>query len=351
MILGPSDFLFTSVSSDIKGGSLFDLALVQDFERNIAEFRGKKFMTTRLYHHPACISHRPGDQHPESPDRLKSIMSKLSEVSFGNLTHIDSPQSSVDIISLMHDQVYVDYILEAVPNTGYVQLDPDTILSSGSGEAVLRAVGGICAAVDDVFEGLAENAFCAMRPPGHHAAQSRAMGFCIFNNVAVAAKYAQKKHGIERVAVIDFDVHHGNGTQHMFEDDPNLFYGSSHQYPAYPGTGSASETGVGNIVNVPLKPGSGSDLFRNAYSEIILPELRRFNPDLLLLSAGFDAHIKDPLCQLNVETVDFSWVTDELVQLAGECCAGRLVSNLEGGYDLGALAECVGVHVAALMRA
>ncbi len=308
-------------------------------------------MTTRLYYHPACIGHAPGDYHPESPDRLISIKSKLDEVSFKDLIHKESPESSVEILSLIHDQAYIDYILDAVPHRGYVQLDPDTILSPGSGEAILRAAGGICAAVDDVFGGLARNAFCAMRPPGHHAEQSRAMGFCIFNNVAVAAKYAQKKHGIEKVAVIDFDVHHGNGTQHMFEDDPGLFYGSSHQYPAYPGTGSASETGVGNIVNVPLKPGSGSKLFRKAYSDIILPELRKFNPDLLLLSAGFDAHIQDPLCQLNVETADFFWVTDELLHLAEECCSGRLVSTLEGGYDLDALVECVGVHVAALMDA
>jgi len=276
-------------------------------------------------------------------------MSKLGEVRFKNLTRFASPTAPLEVVALMHDPYYINHILGAVPDSGRVHLDPDTILSPGSGEAILRGVGGVCAAIDDVLNVSANNAFCAMRPPGHHAEFSQAMGFCVFNNIAIGAKYAQKTRGIEKVAVVDFDVHHGNGTQHMFESDPTLFYGSSHQFPAYPGTGEASETGVGNIINVPLKPGSGSVLFREAYKKYILPELRYFRPDLLLVSAGFDAHAQDPLCQLNLTTADFSWVTKELMQVADECCHGRLVSTLEGGYNLNALAECVDAHVIELM--
>jgi acetoin utilization deacetylase AcuC-like enzyme len=306
-------------------------------------------VTTHLYQHPICITHEPGPYHPESPDRLKSVMAALSTAEFKELAHFEAPKATIETIVLMHDPAYVEYILKSVPESEYAQLDADTILSPGSGEAILRAVGGVCAAVDDVLKGVANNAFCAMRPPGHHAEHAQAMGFCIFNNIAIAAKYAQESHGVEKVAVIDFDVHHGNGTQHMFERDGSLFYGSSHQFPAYPGTGAASETGVGNIVNVPISPGSGSELFRAAYSDIILPELHKFNPDLLLISAGFDAHIQDPLCQLNVTTEDFFWITEELMVVADECCDGRIVSTLEGGYDLEALAESVSVHVGALM--
>jgi acetoin utilization deacetylase AcuC-like enzyme len=306
-------------------------------------------VTTYLYQHPACIAHEPGPNHPESPGRLESVMNKLEEARFKDLVCVKSPTAQLEVVALMHDPYYVDYILNAVPDSGNVQLDPDTILSPGSGEAILRGVGGVCAAIDDVLSVATNNAFCAMRPPGHHAEFSQAMGFCVFNNIAVGAKYAQRTHGIEKVAVVDFDVHHGNGTQHMFESDPTLFYGSSHQFPAYPGTGKASETGVGNIINVPLKPGSGSELFRGAYKRYILPKLRCFKPDLLLVSAGFDAHVQDPLCQLNLTTADFSWVTKELMQVADECCDGRLVSTLEGGYDLNALAECVDAHVTELM--
>ena len=306
-------------------------------------------MATRFYTHPVCITHEPGPHHPESPDRLRSVISALSDPAFEALERKEAPETTVDTIALVHDGNFVERILKSVPESGYAQLDPDTILSPGSGEATLRAVGGICQAVGDVVNGEADNAFCAMRPPGHHAESSRAMGFCVFNSVAIAARYAQKQFGIDKVAVIDFDVHHGNGTQHMFENDASLFYGSSHQFPAYPGTGAASETGVGNIANVPLSPGSGSDLFRAAYTDVIFPELRAFNPDLLLISAGFDAHIQDPLCQLNVTTDDFAWISDELMDIADECCAGRLVSTLEGGYDLEALAESAAVHVQALM--
>jgi acetoin utilization deacetylase AcuC-like enzyme len=311
---------------------------------------GVDFMATHFYHHPVCIEHRPGPQHPESPDRLRSVLLALSDVEFDYLKRFKSPETRPEIVALVHDPKYVDYILESIPQSEYIQLDPDTILSSATGEAAFRAVGGVCSAIDDVLSGTATNAFCAMRPPGHHAERARAMGFCIFNNIAIGAKYAQEKYNVDKVAVIDFDVHHGNGTQHMFERDPSLFYGSSHQFPAYPGTGAASETGVGNIVNVPLAPGSGSDLFRAAYTDIILPKLIKFNPDLLLVSAGFDAHTQDPLCQLNLVTNDFFWITKELIEVADKCCSGKVVSTLEGGYDLHALADSVSVHVKALMN-
>ncbi|MBT3916773.1 MAG: histone deacetylase family protein [Rhodospirillaceae bacterium] len=319
------------------------------FDRIAYNRKGGICVTTHFYSHPVCLSHEPGPHHPESPDRLKAVMQVLANSEFDGLVRFEAPETTPDVIALMHDSGYVDHILASVPANGYAQLDPDTILSPGSGEAALRAVGGICQAVDDVISGQADNAFCALRPPGHHAEHAQAMGFCLFNNIAIAAKHAQVSHGLDKIAVIDFDVHHGNGTQHMFDADASLFYGSSHQFPAYPGTGAASETGVGNIVNVPLSPGSGSEPFRAAYTDVILPALREFNPDLLLISAGFDAHIQDPLCQLNVTTADFAWISEELLAAADTCCDGRLVSTLEGGYDLEALAESVAVHVGEMM--
>jgi acetoin utilization deacetylase AcuC-like enzyme len=308
-------------------------------------------MTTAYYTHPICSRHEPGSHHPESPARLKAIDDALSADDFAGLDRREAPFAEFEQIALVHDEYYIKALLNTVPRTGRVEIDGDTVLSPASGEAAVRAVGGVCAAVDDVASGRVANAFCALRPPGHHAERGLAMGFCLFNNVAVAARHAQKKHGFGRVAVVDFDVHHGNGTQHMFEADPTLFYASSHQFPAYPGTGSASETGVGNVVNVPLRPGSGSVAFRAAYTETILPQLRAFAPDFLLISAGFDAHTRDPLCQLEVETADFEWLTLELYAVAADMCGGRMVSTLEGGYDLVALADCAQAHVGVLMRA
>jgi acetoin utilization deacetylase AcuC-like enzyme len=308
-------------------------------------------MTTAFFTHPICMEHDPGAGHPERPERLQAIVKALSGPEFAALERREAPLAERDRVALVHDGHYVDAILHAVPALGHRALDPDTYLSPASGEAALRAVGGVCAAVDAVVEGAVANAFCALRPPGHHAERSSAMGFCLFNNVAVAARHAQDRHGMGRVAVVDFDVHHGNGTQHMFEPHADLFYASSHQYPAYPGTGSASETGQGNIVNVPLRPGAGSAAFRAAYGEVILPKLRAFAPDLLLVSAGFDAHTRDPLCQLEVETEDFRWLTEELAEVAAAKSGGRMVSTLEGGYDLVALAQCAQAHVAVLMSA
>lgn len=306
-------------------------------------------MSTQFFYHRDCLDHYPGLSHPESPQRLISITKTLSHTNFDMLSRVQSPKAEFDTITLMHDPYYVESIFNSLPISDSKQLDPDTILSPGSGDALLRGVGGICSAVDNVLSGVSNNAFCCMRPPGHHAEYGEAMGFCIFNNIAVAAKYAQKKYGIDKVAVVDFDVHHGNGTQHLFENDSNLFYASTHQYPAYPGTGAISEVGSGNIVNVPLKPGTGSEAFRAAYTKTILPKLNTFEPELLLVSAGFDAHRKDPLCQLNLNSDDFSWVTKHLIEVADNHCQGMLISTLEGGYDLDALASSVAKHVQELL--
>lgn len=307
-------------------------------------------MATQLYTHPACIEHDPGAHHPECPDRLRSVMEGLEADEFRHLERCEAEEISLNIVKEVHGSTYVENVLDHVPTEGYVSLDPDTVLSPSSGEAARRASGGAVAAVDAVIAKKTDNAFCAVRPPGHHAESSRAMGFCLFNSAAIAAFHARVSHGMERVAVIDFDVHHGNGTQHSFEKEPGLFYGSSHQYPAYPGTGARSETGVAdNICNAPLHPGAGSAEFRDAYQNGILPVLRHFNPELLIISAGFDAHARDPLAQLNVQTEDYAWVTRELMDVADACCDGRVVSLLEGGYDLDALRDSSMAHVRTLM--
>jgi acetoin utilization deacetylase AcuC-like enzyme len=291
-----------------------------------------------------------GEWHPEAPARLKAVLRALETEEFTFLHREEAPRGTLRQIERVHAPFYVEAIFENVPNRGHVQLDPDTAINHASGEAALRAVGAICAAIDAVASGEVQNAFCAVRPPGHHAESSAAMGFCLFNNAAVGAEHARHVHGMERVAVVDFDVHHGNGTQnHMFRFR-DLFYASSHQWPCYPGTGMEQETGVfNNIVNVPLRPGSGSEEFRLGYRERILPALRNFSPELIIISAGFDAHYRDPLAQLRLETEDFAWVTREIVDVAAKCCSGRVVSTLEGGYDLQALGSSAAAHVRALM--
>jgi acetoin utilization deacetylase AcuC-like enzyme len=308
-------------------------------------------MTTLLVTHQACLGHDPGRMHPESPARLKAVLAALEAPEFSTLERRVAPLAEAEQIARVHARLYVDRVLNAIPAAGYVGFDPDTIASPGSGEAALRAAGAVTAAVDAVVAGEVRNAFCAVRPPGHHAEATRAMGFCLFNNVAVGAEQARKVHGLARIAVVDFDVHHGNGTQHMFERDADLFYASTHQWPFYPGTGAADETGVGNIVNVPLAPMSGSREFRAAMTEIVLPALRGFRPDLLLISAGFDAHADDPLASLRLQEGDYEWATRALMAVAAECCRGRVVSTLEGGYDLPALAASAAAHVRALMAA
>ena len=308
-------------------------------------------MTTLLYSHDSCIAHDPGPHHPECPARLRAVLDALDDPAFAGLDRRSAPPAEIAWIERVHDSGYIERTLAAEPTEGRAHLDPDTVMSTGSAEAALRAAGAVCAAVDAVAAGEGKNAFCAVRPPGHHAEFDRAMGFCLFNNVAIGARHAQAAHGFARVAVVDFDVHHGNGTQHMFEADGSLFFASTHQSPFYPGSGAAAETGVGNIVNVPLAAGAGGVEFRAAMNDRILPALRDFGPDFLLISAGFDGHADDPLAQLNFREADYQWATAELAAVAEEACAGRLVSTLEGGYDLAALADSAASHVRALMAA
>ncbi len=307
-------------------------------------------MATALYTHPVCVEHEMGDYHPERPERLRAILHALEAEAFQSLERREAPRAEVAPIERVHKAFYVEGILENAPVEGHRHLDPDTALCPVSPEAGLRAAGAAMAAVDAVFAGELRNAFCAVRPPGHHAESQQALGFCLFNNVAVSARHARASHGIKRVAVVDFDVHHGNGTQNDFWFEPDLFYASSHQWPCYPGTGMEHETGVeDNVVNVQLRPGAGSKEFRAGYEDVILPRLEKFAPELLIISAGFDAHKRDPLANLMLETEDYAWVTRELVRIAENCCEGRVVSSLEGGYDLEALADGVAAHVSALM--
>ncbi len=307
-------------------------------------------MTTQLITHPACLDHDPGPYHPENPRRLEAVLAALSEPAFAGLERVSAPRASDDQLCLVHPRAYVDGVLGSIPPQGRHQLDGDTIVSPGSGDAALRAAGAAVAGVDAVCEGKARNAFCAVRPPGHHAEADQSMGFCLFNNVAVAALHARVKHGLRRVAVIDFDVHHGNGTQHMFERDADLLYASTHEWPLYPGTGAAQEQGVAhNIVNVPLAGGSGGAEFRAAYTAKILPALDAFKPELVIISAGFDAHENDPLAGLRLHEDDYAWVTRALMEIARKYAKDRVVSCLEGGYDLDALAASSAAHVEALM--
>ncbi len=305
-----------------------------------------------LVTHDACLAHDTGPWHPECPDRLRSVLRALAAPPFDRLRRITAPAASVEQLVRVHPDRQIAAILDLAPSPGEtIALDPDTIVSAGSREAALRAAGGACAGVDAVMGGEVRRAFIAVRPPGHHAERERAMGFCLFSNAAIAARHAQARWGAGRVAVVDFDVHHGNGTQDICAPDPSLFYASSHQFPCYPGTGRAGERGVaGNVVNVPLPPGAGSDAFRAAWSETILPALDRFAPALLIVSAGFDAHLADPLAQLRLQTGDFAWITEALLRVAARHCQGQVVSVLEGGYDLDALAASAAAHVLALLQ-
>lgn len=307
-------------------------------------------MVTRLYTHPIYLEHLTPAGHPERPDRLRAIQRVLDDPAFSALDRVEAPMGDEEAILYAHPQAHLDSVRDAIPEAGLAAMDADTTVSPKSWQAALTAIGAANAAVDDVFEGRADNVFVAARPPGHHAEKATAMGFCLFNNAAIAARHAQRRHGAERVAIIDWDVHHGNGTQDIFWDDPSVLYCSTHQMPLYPGTGARSETGVGNIVNAPLAPRTGSDLFREALLSRILPEVDRFQPDLIIISAGFDAHHRDPLAEINLTEEDFDWATGQLMERADRHGSGRLVSLLEGGYDLQGLAFSVAAHVRRLMK-
>ena len=305
-----------------------------------------------LFTHPDCLDHDTGPHHPECPDRLRRVVSALEHPDFVPLLREEAPLATRDQLLLAHAEPYVDSILAIAPAEGEAAyLDGDTLMSHGSPAAIRRAVGGCVAAVDAVMEGWADAAFAAVRPPGHHAERARAMGFCMFNGAAIAAYHARARWGLRRIAVVDFDVHHGNGTQDMFESDADLLYVSSHQFPCYPGTGAEDERGVAdNIVNLPLRPGTDGAGFRQAWEGVGLPALEAFAPELLIISAGFDAHRADPLAHLRLATEDFGWITDRLLAVADACCGGKVVSVLEGGYDLDALAASAALHVRRLMR-
>ena len=309
-------------------------------------------MTVALFTHPTALEHDTGEYHPECPDRVRYVLRALEGAEFQGLLREIAPQASIEALEDAHTKAHVDGILAMHPEPGQLlYIDGDTAVSPGSVEAARHSAGGAMAAVDAVMEGWAKACFVAMRPPGHHAEHNRAMGFCLFNNAAVAAFHARKKYGLRRIAVVDFDVHHGNGTQDIFWPDADLFYGSSHQHPCYPGTGSPQERGVaGNVVNMQLAPGSTGAEFREAWAYGIIPALEAFKPELLIISAGFDAHAADPLAQLRLNVQDFIWVTNALLAVADVHCPGRVVSLLEGGYDLDALSVSVAGHVRSLMR-
>ena len=305
-------------------------------------------MNATLYTHASCLRHSAGPGHPESPARLQSVLAALDDPGFAALARAEAPRATRDQLARVHEAALIDDIFANAPEQGFVRFDADTVMSPDSLEAALCAAGAVCAAVDAAIDGSATRAFCAVRPPGHHATRNAAMGFCLFNNVAVGAAHALAR-GIERVAIVDFDVHHGNGTQDIFWSEPRVLYASTHQSPLYPGTGTRAETGVGNIVNAPLPPRSGSAEFRMAFEQVVLPALRTFKPQLVIISAGFDAHRLDPLADLNLDAEDYAWATRELVDIATKYASGRVVSSLEGGYSLTALRESTAAHVGALM--
>ncbi len=309
-------------------------------------------MTTLLLSHPASLDHLTPPGHPERPDRICAVGQVLGESRFDRLVREEAPEGTLDLVTLCHDEHYVEELRRVAPDKGLIYLDGDTSMSPGTWQAVMRGVGGAVAATDAVMSGKSDNAFVAVRPPGHHAEISKPMGFCFFDNAAIAARHAQRKYGIARAAVVDFDVHHGNGTQDIFWADPTMMYCSTHQMPLFPGTGASAERGEHDtIVNAPLAPNDGAAKFRAAFDNLILPQLTKFAPELIIVSAGFDAHRRDPLANINLDAEDFGWVTRKLMDVADASAGGRIVSILEGGYDLQGLKELAAAHVTALMGA
>ena len=311
---------------------------------------GTSEVATLLVSHPACSTHDMGEGHPERPARMRAVDQALESEIFQMLARDQAPRASREALTRVHPLEYVNAIEQASPSQGHVRVDQDTSMSTGTWESALRSAGGAVFAVDEVLGKKVINAFVATRPPGHHAEVATPMGFCFFNNAAVAARHAQKAHGAERVVIVDFDVHHGNGTQDIFWNDPSVMYASTHEMPAYPGTGALGERGEHDqIVNAPLRAGDGSEIFREAFEVAILPRVEAFRPDLLIISAGFDAHFRDPLGNLKLREEDFAWATRKLMGVAQRCCGDRVVSLLEGGYDLEGLGRSVAAHVQALL--
>jgi len=307
-------------------------------------------MTTRLYTHPSCVEHITPPGHPERPDRMRALDEAFANADFDALERIEAPEGDTAYFELAHPKDFLAMVKANIPEEGLAVIDVDTSASPKSWDVVKRVTGAAMDAVDAVFEDKCDNAFVSMRPPGHHAEKTTAMGFCLVNNIAVAARYAQEKYGAERVAIVDFDVHHGNGTQDIFYDDGSVLFASTHQMPLYPGSGALNETGVDNIFNAPLSEGGDGSKFKEAFRERIFPALETFAPDFLMISAGFDAHYRDPLAGLNLIDDDFDWVTGKLMEISGKHCDNRLVSLLEGGYDLQGLAESASAHVKRLMN-
>ena len=306
--------------------------------------------TLLLTHVASSLNHKTSEGHPERPDRIRAMEKALSLDTFKPLVREEAPMGDIDTVTLCHSEAYVDDLRDMAPKEGIVYIDGDTMMSPGTWEAAMRGVGGANAGVDAVVSGKAQNVFVGTRPCGHHAEISKAMGFCIFNQAAIAARYAQKKHGIGRVAVVDFDVHHGNGSQDIFWADPTVMYCSTHQMPLFPGTGALQERGEHDtIVNAPLAPGDAGPKFRQAFEGLVLPQLKKFSPELIIISAGFDAHWRDPLANIKLDEKDFGWVTRQLMDVADASANGRIVSVLEGGYDLQGLHDSIIEHVTALM--
>ncbi len=303
-------------------------------------------MQTLIMYHEDCRRHETGRRHPESPERIVAVLKALEGVR--GTEKLPAPRATTEQVRRVHDADFWASLMAVETSHGPVHIDADTILGEYSLDAALRGSGAACFALDQIYGGKARNAFCAVRPPGHHAESATAMGFCLINHVAVAARHAQDEHGARRVAILDFDVHHGNGSQAIFESAPDVMYISSHQIPAYPGSGYPDEVGCGNILNLPLAPGAGSKEFRQAWSRLGLPAMHSFDPDLVIVSAGFDAHAQDPLGQIELEERDFDWITREICTYADERCDGRVVSVLEGGYNLEALAASARAHLEAL---